>query len=100
VSQFDDDIDTMLSDFDPVTLVFGPYSGTALRDVWDQEILPGPEKGVVVEFLALMIRTSAFPGLKVGSEVVVDGVPYIIRDRTRPIQDADGALTHLLLAGV
>lgn len=109
MTQFDDDIDTMLADFDPKTLVFGSYAGNAIRDEWDADVLPGTEKGVVVELIALLVKTSAFPGLKIGSSVTLydqdangqriePGASYRVRDRARPIESADGALTHLLLA--
>lgn len=111
MNQFDDDLDTMFTDFDPVTVVFGSDSTQAIRDAWDQEVLPGSgDKGMVVALLALLIKTSALPGLKIGHEVLVydtqdpvtgqpigDGIRYIVRDRNRPIESADGALTHLLL---
>ena len=97
MSQLDDDIDAMIAAFDPVTVVFGQYTTNAIRDVWDQEVLRGTESGVIVGFLALQIRTNALPGLEVGSDVIVNGEPYTVRDRQRPIDAADGALTHLLL---
>jgi hypothetical protein len=110
VSVFDDDIDTMLEDFDPVWLVFGSSTGNAISDAWDEESLASrvTGKGVALDSLALLIKTSAFPGLKIGSVVVVQqkdgagqpvtpGVSYNVLDRQRPIEYADGRITHILL---
>lgn len=111
MSRFDDDIDTMLADFDPVTLVFGSLSANAITESWDEDVLPSIEKGVMAAQLALLVKTSAFPGLKIGSSVVVcqqdasrnpilPGVAYTVRDRQRPLLYADGAITHILLEKV
>jgi len=108
VSAFDDDIDTMLEDFDPVWLVDGVSSGNATSEVWDEDVLHGANKGVMSGSLALLIKTSQFPNLKIGAYVLVQqkdstgapvlpGTSYQVMDRQRPIQYADGGLTHVLL---
>jgi hypothetical protein len=97
VSQFDDDLDTMLADFDPVSVVFGTYSGQGLRDLWDEEVSHGTEAGVVYERQALILKTSAFPGLLTGSLLLCDGEPYVVTGRGRPADSADGRLTLVYL---
>jgi len=109
VSAFDDDIDTMLADFDPVWLIAGENAGNAIGDTWDEEVLRGAEHGVKSGVLALLVRTSAFPDLRIGGDVLVQqkdaaGQPvasstvmYRVLDRQRPIQYADGRLTAVLL---
>jgi hypothetical protein len=97
LSQSDADIDAMIAAFDPVTIVWGAFSAQGIRDAWDTEVLQSEGKGVVVGLLALQVRTSAIDGLQIGAEVIVDGATYTVRDRQRPIESADGALTHLLL---
>lgn len=112
MSAFDDDIDTMLEDFDPVWLIDGSSSGNAISDAWDEEVLRGTEKGVTSGALALLIKTSAFPSLRIGSTVVIqqkdandNPVPgtdasYKVLDRQRPIEYADGRVTQILLQPV
>lgn len=94
---FDADLDAMLGGLDSVTLAFGAYSGPAVQDTWDEDTAPGVERGVMAGRLALQFRTSAFPGLAIGSAVTVDGVSYVVADRRRPIDAADGRLTQVLL---
>lgn len=109
MSQFDDDIDTMLADFGEQVLVLGAASGNAIRDAWDEDVQRGVDgRGVTVGLVAMLVRTSAFPGLANGVTVVVQdkdatgapiapGAQYKVVDRQRPIESADGRLTRLLL---
>lgn len=93
MATLDDDIDTMLTGLDSVGVVFGAYTGRGLRDEWDEEVLRATENGVIAERMALLLKTSAFPGLLTGSVLIVDGVAYAVLNRGRPADSADGRLT-------
>lgn len=84
----DADIDIMLAD-SGLDMTFGAFSGKCLEDVSDEEMLPGVS-AALGEVRIITIRTSAFPGLEVGSLVTVDGTSYKLIDRKRV---ADGRLT-------
>jgi hypothetical protein len=88
----DADIEVMLGDFG-VPMTFGAYTGKCLVDLADQEMVP-TITGALVEVRIGTIRTAAFPGLAVGSTVVVDGTTYTVRDRKRV---GDGRLTIIAL---
>jgi hypothetical protein len=93
----DADIDTMLSDFAPKSMVFGAMTGNIYQDSWDEEVLKGQGSGVMGNVIVGLIKTSAWPGLVIGSSVTVDGTPYTVRARFRPPESADGALTYIRL---
>lgn len=93
----DADIDTMLADFAPVAMVFGSITGNAYLDTWDEEVLKGNDVGVMGAVITVMVKTSQWPGLVIGSVVTVDGVNYTVRARMRPPEVVDGAITYLKL---
>jgi hypothetical protein len=97
VTVFADDLDTMFEDFETVTVVCGASTGEAFRDQWSAEVLPGMDAGVVSEQVAITFPTSRFPGLSIGSEVTVDSVAYVVKDRRLPPDMVDGAITTALL---
>lgn len=86
------DIDVQLADFGKL-MAFGAFSGKCLVDLADQDMLPTITTAIG-ETRVGTIRTTAFPGIVVGSSVSVDGKTYTVRDRKRM---ADGLLTMLEL---
>lgn len=90
---FDDDLDTMFDDFPSVDIVCGTASGKGFKDVEDMEVLSGMERGVIGEGILLTFPTARFPDLVIGSALTVDGVAMKVRDRRRPKDYADGAVT-------
>lgn len=97
MNQFADDLDTMFEDFETVTVEFGASTGEAFRDQWSMEVLPGMDAGVVGEQVAITFPTSRFPGLTIGSEITVEDVAYVVKDRRLPPDMVDGAITTALL---
>lgn len=100
-TDFDDDLATMFEDLPSVTVVFGAVTAQAFQDTWDGDALPGVQsRGVVASQVALSFPTTRFPGLAMGSALTVEGVAYTVIDSRRPLDDVDGAITHLLLQKV
>jgi len=89
----DDDIDMMLADFgDPV--VFGAFTGKGLVDAVDQAVLARGGQHQIGRMKSLVVRTSAFPGLVVGSVITISGVSHKVRDR---MAEGDGRITRLFV---
>jgi hypothetical protein len=88
----DSDIPAMLADMGvPVTV--GAVTAKGLVNLAGQDVFQGdmaPVKGKVV---VMTVQTSAFPGIKSGDPVTVDGTTWTIRS----VQPAglDGALTQI-----
>lgn len=88
------DIDTMLADFG-VQVSFGAITKLAIVDMPDEiAAMNGDGIGIIGKMISVLFKTSDFPGLTVGSEVVIDGVTYEVRDRLR--RD-EGAMTRLMV---
>jgi len=89
----DADIDAIVSAFDPVPVVHGGTTGVGIVDVVDRDMLQGVS-AALGEVHGLTVRTSAFPGLKVGDPISVDGTAYKVIDRKRI---DDGRITICVL---
>lgn len=88
----DADIDTMLADFGEL-MSFGVFTGKCLVDIADQDMVP-TFTAALGEVRIVTVRTSAFPGIAVGSTVSIGGISYQVKDRKRI---ADGRLTMIAL---
>ena len=89
----DSDLAYMLSGTGAVTVVFGSYSGPGQQDLFDEVLLKGDQVGLIGKVTSIVVQTSAFPGIKVGSSITINGIAYTVRDRLR---EGDGATTKLL----
>lgn len=89
------DIDTMLAAMpDSKTLVFGALSGPCVVDSVDEQILQSGSKALRGKVVVATVRTTAFPGLKVGSTITIAGAPHRVRDR---MTESDGLTMKLEL---
>lgn len=85
------DIDGMLADMG-VPVTFGAYSALALVDSADELLLAGGGlPGVIGTKIVITFKTSALPGLAVGSAITIDGASYTVRSRA---SQGDGAVTQ------
>lgn len=89
----EDDLDAMLSGVGAVPVVHGSESGKGLRDSFDEELLRGEDVALVGKVIAVLVKSSAFPTVRRGSSVTIEGVAHEVRDR---MAVDDGALTRLL----
>lgn len=87
------DLDSMLSGVGGVPVVHGAESGIGTVDSFDEEILQGSDASLIGRVVAILVKTSAFPTLKRGDPITVNGVAHTLRDR---MAVDDGALTQLL----
>lgn len=89
----DGDIDDMLSDMG-VPVVIGGVQGLGLLDTPDRLLMEnGDRSGIIGAAIAVLLKTSDFPTLKVGDALTVDGVQYTARERLR---EGDGALVRVM----
>lgn len=90
----DGDIEALLAGVGGVAVVHGGETGQGLYDTPDSRILTGNETSLISDRKTVTVRTSAFPTLKVGNSITVDGTAAVVVDRER---SGDGALTHLTI---
>ena len=90
----DGDIDMMLADFgEPV--VFGGFTGKGLLDSIDEAVLARGGQHQIGRMKTLTVRTSAFPGIAVGSIITISGATCKVRDR---MAEGDGRITRLAVS--
>jgi hypothetical protein len=91
----DDDIDIMLED-SGVDVTIDGVQGRALIDVPDELLMQegGIAPGVIGSMIAITVKTNAFPGIAIESQVsTADGNYYEVRF---PLKVGDGALTRAM----
>lgn len=88
----EEDIDGMMDAAVPI--YWGAIAACGFIDTPDELLLDnGARPGVIGSMVAVTIKTNDFPGLAIDAELMVDGVPYVVRSRLR---EGDGAMTRLL----
>ena len=88
------DIPAMLADFG-VLVVFGAYSAKGIFDQTTKAESFGSEQAdVLVLGPSVVVKADAFPGLKVGSALTVNGAAYAVRDR---LAASDGKTIRIFL---
>lgn len=94
MSAWDADIDAMISAMDPETLVFGTYSAQVVVNTTDGSMLEQRESHIVGRKLFCWCRSSAVPGITIGSVVTLRGATWKVSDFTR---GGDGRAVTLYL---
>jgi hypothetical protein len=91
----DSDIPTMFADFGEPVAIDGVV-GVGIVDEEDQafQTSDGQRGLVVLSVSAVLVQTSAWPGIAIDDPIIVRGSDYTIRQRLRV---TDGATTKLLL---
>jgi hypothetical protein len=99
VTQFDDDLADCFDadEFPSKQLSYNGVTAPVWTNEWDQTAFDGPAGGVIAGAVQIECPTGQFPGIAIGAAVTLDGVNYTVRDRLRPIEMVDGAITYLLL---
>ncbi len=97
MSVFDDDLAAFFTGLPVVEVTVGAITKGVYRDGWDEEILPGAERGVIAERIAITFPTAWFPGLQNGTAVTIGADSYTVVDRRRPPDFVDGEITQALL---
>lgn len=89
----DGDVDVMLRDLG-VPIVHGTESGNGLVDTFTEEMLRGEDLALSGRIIAVLVKSTAFPTITVGSPITIEGVAHKVRHPPQAVDD--GALTRLL----